>query len=67
MYIFFQPGEEATPTRGTAQPVGVTPSTPAVQRPAPPYLTQQQLQMLQFLQQNAASLTVQQQVKMLIF
>lgn len=61
---FLQPGEEVTPTRVVGN---VTPVSPSVQRPAPPYLTQQQLQMLQFLQQNAASLTVQQLVKLLIF
>lgn len=46
--MYFQPGEE---------PI----SPGSQQRPPPFYLTSQQLQMLQFLQQNHGSLTTQQQ------
>lgn len=46
--MYFQPGEEPISPGGQ-------------QRPAPFYLTSQQLQMLQFLQQNHGSLTAQQQ------
>lgn len=50
---FFQPGEEPISPGGQQQP--------QPQRPPPFYLSSQQLQMLQFLQQNHGSLTPQQQ------